>query len=326
MDALRGLVAGSVSIDEGRARILASKLGGTPEFWLRRQLNYERALDRAVRSLIDTEGGDLLERVPIPGGRLLGRIGDTRKEEELRRRLAFFNVNSLRTWLARYACWRSETQFRTSQTLLSDEGAVSIWLRQGEIEAAMTPTKPWNSILLREKLDDIRKLSKISHPARFLPKLKNLCAAAGVALVIVRTPKGCRASGATRFLSPDKAMILLSFRFRADDQFWFTVFHELGHLLLHGGRTFVDDEETFQDDREQEANEFASDCIIPKSRKAELERLNPNRDAILRFSVSLGVAPGVTVGQMQHRKMIGHNRFNTLKRHWTWEEIEPALN
>lgn len=36
-------------------------------------------------------------------------------------------------------------------------------------------------------------------------------------------------------------MLLVSFRFRADDQFYFTVFHELGHLLLHDGQTFVDD-------------------------------------------------------------------------------------
>jgi len=326
MDALRGLVAGSVSIDMRRARALAATLGGTAEFWLQRQANYERALDRAVRCVLDTEGEEWLERVPVPGGKSRGHLSEVRKQEELRRRLVFFNVNNLRTWMTRYGYLRGETQFRTSPTLLSDEGAVSIWLRQGEIEATMASTKPWNSNVLREKLDDVRKLSKVSHPARFLPKLRSICAEAGVALVIVRPPKGCRASGAVRFLAADKAMILLSFRFRADDQFWFTVFHELGHLLLHEGKTFVDDEETLQDDREREANEFASNCIIPKAREAEFLRLKPNREAILRFSVSLGIAAGLTVGQMQHREIIGHEKFNKLKRRWTWDEIEPALS
>ena len=58
------------------------------------------------------------------------------------------------------------------------------------------------------------------------------------------------------------------------DQFWFTVFHDLGHLLLHDGHTFVDDEDTLQDGHEQEANAFARDCIVPEERRAEFERLS----------------------------------------------------
>ena len=263
--------------------------------------------------------------MPSPTGKTRGRLSEARRRDEIRRRLVFFNVNNMRAWNVRYGCLRSETQFRTSPTLFSDEGAVSLWLRQGELEATLVDTEPWSPDKLRENLDGIRKLSKIGHPARFMPNLRQLCAKAGVALVIVRAPTGCRASGATRLIAPDKAMVLMSFRFRVDDQFWFTLFHELGHLLLHGAETFVDDEETIEDNREREANEFASACIIPESRRAEFERLTPNREAVLRFSVSIGIAPGLAVGQMQHRKMIGHDRLNTLKRHWTWNELQPVL-
>lgn len=275
-------------------------------------------------SCSNSEGEEWLRRVPGPGGRTRSLLSEARKRDEIRRRLSFFNVNNLRAWNIRYGSLRSETQFRTSPSLLSDEGAVSVWLRHGELDASLVATRPWSPDTLREKLDDIRKLSKIGQPSRFLPKLKKLCAEAGVALVIVRAPRGCRASGATRRIAADKAVILLSFRFRADDQFWFTLFHELGHVLLHGAETFVDDEETLQDDREREANEFASACIIPKARQAEFERLMPVREAVLRFSVSAGIAPGLTVGQMQYRKMIGHERLNSLKRHWTWDEIDPT--
>ena len=120
-------------------------------------------------------------------------------------------------------------------------------------------------------------------------------------------------------------MILLSFRYRTDDQFWFTVFHEIGHLLLHGAETFVDDESTPETDREREANDFARSCIIPEGRRAEFDALPADRNAVLRFSVSIGVSPGLTVGQMQHSQMIGHNSLNSLKRRWTWDDIEPAL-
>src|SRR5581483_8937725 len=287
-DLLRGLLAGSLAVDERRAECLAAVLGGTSRFWLMRQANYERALDRAVAAVFETEGEDWLQRVPIPGGNTPRRLTEDQKREQLRRRLAFFNVANLRAWNRRYGSLRSETQFRTSPTLLSDEGAISMWLRQGELEAALLSTRPWDPVKLGEKLPEIRALSKIGQPTRFIPKLKDLCAQAGVAIVVKRAPKDCRASGATRLIAPDKAMILLSFRFRTDDQFWFTVFHEIGHLLLHDAKTFIDDEETFQDEREREANEFASSCIIPEARQAEFERLTPARNTVLRFSVSAG--------------------------------------
>jgi HTH-type transcriptional regulator/antitoxin HigA len=127
-------------------------------------------------------------------------------------------------------------------------------------------------------------------------------------------------------VSPNKSMILMSFRHRSDDQFWFTLFHEIGHLLLHEAATFVDQDDTSDDDQsEREANHFASASLIPLDRVAELEDLNPNRNSILRFSRSVGVSPGVTVGQLQYRRVIGHNEMNGLKRRWTWDEIELGL-
>ena len=83
-------------------------------------------------------------------------------------------------------------------------------------------------------LPTIRRLTREKDPGQFIPRLKEACAARGVAVAIVRGPNGWRASGAARFLSPTKALIQLSFRYLSDDQFWFTFFHEAGHLLLHG--------------------------------------------------------------------------------------------
>ena len=55
---------------------------------------------------------------------------------------------------------------------------------------------------------------------------------AGVALVIIDTFQGARAHGATRWLSPQKALIQLSLRYHWEDVFWFSFFHEVGHLDL----------------------------------------------------------------------------------------------
>lgn len=321
---LRGLLEGTDGVDRPTAIALAKHLGGSQQFWLKRQENYEAALSRAVKRAYETEADEWLNKIPAPGPRVPSGISDRKREDELRRRLVFYNVADLKVWDTRYGNI-PETHFRTSLSFQSNRASVLSWLRRGEMEADLLSTEPWNPERLRQMLPQIRALSKLSRPIRFFPRLVRMLAEAGVALVIVPTPKGCHASGAARHIAPDKAMILMSFRHRSDDQFWFTLLHEIGHLLLHKGRAFVDEEETQESPAEREANDFAADCIIPSTRRNEFQQLTPDRDSILRFAVSIGVSPGLIVGQMQHEGRIDFGRMSRLKRHWTWDEIRPAV-
>lgn len=322
---VRALLDGSATILEDDAVKLSAVLGANPRFWMKRQENFDAAVARAVERIRDNEDDELVLSIPAPGAKPRGRMTEERKAEEIRKRLVYFNVASVGTWESRYDRLVGDTDFRKSNAYSSTDEDTLLWLRRGELESDMINTRPWNPGNLEDRLEAIRKLSRVRHPQSFLPKLRALCAEAGVALVIVRAPHGCKASGAARMVDPDKAMILLSFRYRTDDQFWFTVFHEIGHLILHKAHTFLDGEGTPFDDKEQEANDFAESCIIPVLRTSEFERLGPDRDSILRFSVSIGVAPGLTVGQMQHREMIPREKLNYLKRRWSWSEIDPAL-
>ena len=77
-----------------------------------------------------------------------------------------------------------------------------------------------------------------------------LCAHAGVAVVFVQELPNTGISGSTQWLTPTKALVQLSLRYKTDDQLWFTFFHEAGHILAHGKRqVFL---ETDQKDREEE--------------------------------------------------------------------------
>ena len=324
---LRGLLDGSVAIDSDHAAVLTGLLGGTPSFWLKRQANYRESLERALeRAASDVEETDAWLRLQIPGPRPRGRLSQQGRRDELRRRLAFFNVGTMNAWDARYGRICSDTLFRTSSAFESKDTAVLMWLRMGELATDLVTTRPWNAGNLQDRLDAIKALSKIKEPERFLPKLRVLCAEAGVAVVAKKAPEGCRASGATRMVAPDKAMILMSFRGRSNDKFWFTLLHEIGHLLLHGAKTFVDDDMESIDDSEREANEFAARCIVPVNRFEEFERLGNNRDSVIRFSVRSGVGPGLTVGQMQHNRMIAPDKLNELKKFWKWSDLERVLD
>jgi Zn-dependent peptidase ImmA (M78 family) len=167
----------------------------------------------------------------------------------------------------------------------------------------------------------------VGDPTKFLPQLRERCAVVGVAVVALRAPMGCRASGAARFVTRDRALLLLSFRHLIDDQLWFTFFHEAGHLLLHDRtQVFVDEEpgtdkaeaEDLYSLREREANAFAMNALIPPEVRPRLRTLHTDAKAILRFATELKIAPGIVVGQLQRLDRLRPNQLNTLKRRFVW--------
>jgi hypothetical protein len=229
-------------------------------------------------------------------------------------------------WKSRYRADLTLAAFRTSLTFTSNPVATASWLRFAELQAQQIRTKPYNAAAFRAALAKLRALTRRKDPQQFVPELRRICADCGVALVIARAPEGCRASGATRFLTPAKAMTVMSFRYRSDDHFWFTFFHEAAHLLLHNKKAlFLEDGSEVTSEEEQEANDFASTALIPTADKAELARLPLSAKAIMRFALKTGVSAGVVVGQLQHSGRLTHNRLNSLKRRWTWNDATAAL-
>ena len=137
------------------------------------------------------------------------------------------------------------------------------------------------------------------------------------AFVVVRTPKGCHASGATRFTSDSKAILQLSARHLTDDHFWFSFFHEAAHLLLHGKRLFLEMKDVASAE-EREADLFAEQMLIPQEWRKEFEALRGRARDVVRFARQIGIAPGIVVGQLQHKGWLAANRLNWLKRRYLW--------
>src|SRR5690606_19950370 len=105
-----------------------------------------------------------------------------------------------------------------------------------------------------------------------------------------------------------------------EDFLWFTFFHEAAHILKHGKKdVFIEAPEGTADaatkKKEEEANAFAADFLIPREAHRELIRLKPFTSAkIGRFADRLGIAPGIVVGRLQHDKLIPFKQHNGLKR------------
>ena len=322
------LIEGRSTITIGVARKLSIVLGASVEFWMARDHQYRddshRLEDEERQWVRNLPLGDMvrfgwLTPAPLP-------------TEEFKVCLDFFEVTSIREWSEQYSGQMPTAAFRTSPTFTSRYGADAAWLRQGELQAREIECQPWNPEGFLQSLVEIRKLTRLSDPTKFLSKLNRICSMNGVAVVVVRDPTGCRASGATRFITAKKAILQLSFRFLSDDQFWFTLFHEAAHILLHGERRYfssglnrqeswiLEGEDVTQDnDEEREANDFAANVLVPMEFRRELTSLSLDYRSVIRFATRVGVSPGIIVGQLQHAEQIGFNQLNHLKRRYQWD-------
>jgi len=320
---VRLLLHGELAMTEDLAVRLSSALGSTASFWLKREEWYRRDLHRLTQRASSPEVTEWLSELPFKDMKTLGWIGaGADKVEVAKACMRFFGVAAVDDWRRTYAEPFKTPAFRTSRAFASDPGAVAAWLRQGEILASEIDCGPWNSDKFFESLQGIRVLTREEDPKKFIPELVKRCAACGVSVVVLRAPNGCRASGAARFLSSGRPMILLSMRHLSDDHFWFTFYHEAGHLLLHGHKfVFVDsfEDEGLSDKEEAEANQFAVDVLIPQQHQPEMIRLTSNKIAVMRFAKKIGISRGIVVGQLQHRGIIPRSHLNGLKFSFEWE-------
>lgn len=315
------IIDGEYAIDFGMAQRLAMAVGASESFWMAREHDYRASLGEPEYVNIASLSR-LVAELPLSDMKRFGWIANARSEEEkITECLSFFGVSSLAQWQGRYENAFTQAAYRRSTAYASSELATTAWLRQGEIETESEEVASWSPDVLLGQLEKLRRLTWFKSPELFLPKLKELLAESGVKLAIVRAPKGCSASGAVRILADNTPHIQLSFRYLSDDQFWFSLFHEIGHLLLHYNKMpILENGDTSEDECEQEANEFAAHAIIPARYYEELQSLGGSKLPIINFAKKVGVAPGLVVGQLQHKGIIGFNQMQHLKRRYRWAD------
>ncbi|MFU8804494.1 MAG: ImmA/IrrE family metallo-endopeptidase, partial [Bradymonadaceae bacterium] len=213
--------------------------------------------------------------------------------------------------------------FRASEKFDKQVGAVAAWLRRAEVEATAVECEPFDKQGFTKELQSLRSLTCEPNPEQFIPELKKRCARHGVAVVFIAAPSGCPASGATKWLGSEKAMLVLSLRYKTNDHLWFTFFHEVGHLLKHGKRMFfIEGLEGLDLEAEEQANRFARDLLIPPSSLQALYDLSRkpylSKQDVADFARSIHVAPGIVVGRMQHEDWLPQSHMNKLKERYQW--------
>ncbi|MBQ9365836.1 MAG: ImmA/IrrE family metallo-endopeptidase, partial [Schwartzia sp.] len=290
------------------------------DFWNRLEANYRNDLARIAEAERLITEVSWAKGFPLAAMRKYGWI-DSVKDPALLvdSLLSFFGVASVDAWRSRWGhVMCSGLSFRKSKTYSVDARSLSAWLRHGEIVAGKMNVAKFNKERFIEGVNEIRNLV-LKKPFDFTSDMIRICAQAGVALVFTKELPKVPVHGVTRWIRADQAIIQLSLRYRTDDHFWFSFFHEAGHVILHGKRDFVYEAEELE--WEHEADAFALNKLIPEAAYAYFIAVHNNNfteSNVKEFAASQCVPPSVVVGRLQHEKRLAPNRLNGLKKHFEW--------
>jgi len=296
------IIQGQSALTHETAISLERATGIPSRLWNSLESQYRDYMSRIrERESLDKQV-EWLERMPLKALRKLGHVTATARErgKQLQQVLSFFGVATVEAWEEVWG--QPSAAFLQSAAFSADAGAVAAWLRIGEIEATRIYCQPYDRARLRSILPRLRELTLLP-ASEIYPRLRELCASAGVAVVLAPEVTGARASGATRWISPNKAIVQLSNRGKRNDKFWFALFHEIAHVLLHGKRDVFVEHDLGHDggrpQQESEANDFAGHLLIPEFFEPELATLETDSD-VEAFARQIAVAPGIVAGRLQH--------------------------
>jgi plasmid maintenance system antidote protein VapI/Zn-dependent peptidase ImmA (M78 family) len=323
------IINGKASITAETAIQLERVVGVPSTFWNSLERGYREDIARIEEHTALAQQKDWLKQFPLKD---MFKLGAPIRQfnssvEQLEELLRFFRVSSPAAWDRQLSAHGA--LFRQSAIFAAHPPAVDAWVRWAEIEAEEIDCKPFSATRFVDALAQIRKLTP-ADPTVFVARMQMLCAAAGVAVVFIHELPRTRLSGATKWLSQTKAMIALSLYGKSDDRLWFSFFHEAGHILLHGKRDgFLDTDRPNQevsatDPKEEQANRFSADFLIPPAEYDDIASSHKNSSAVIaRFARSIGIAPGIVVGRLQHDGLLPHNYCNELKRRYDWAKPAP---
>lgn len=307
------IINGKAHITTSTALKLEYVFNMPASFWNNLESSYRESLER--KKDIESINEDEKYLTNIPYSEMAKRNWDWIKKtrdpyEKVINLRKFFSVASLGfdTELKR------KLAFRKSNNEKFSYDSLYCWLRYGEIQSNKEVYPKFDVEKLKEISNKIRELADKPFLEQY-ENIKKFLKECGVALVFEKHLPNTYVNGVSYKITCDKAIIMLSDRGKKDDILWFTLFHEIAHLIKHSKKeVFVDLENDESNDIELEADEFARNILIPDNIYIEFVQSSIvyNEKVIRDFSNKNNISTGIVVGRLQKDGKIGWNQFNNL--------------
>jgi HTH-type transcriptional regulator / antitoxin HigA len=310
------IATGKAAITPETAIQLERALGITAAMWLGLEARYRESQARERDRSDLQEHVAWLKKFPLPellSRRIVRR--DSSAAERAADLLSFFGVSSPSGWNQHWG--QIAASYRMSAKTKVSRFAIALWVRAAEREAEDHQLPSFNRDRLRYLAPSLGSLSRALVPGMAIDQAKERLESAGVGLLLIEGVPGAPASGAVRWVRANP-WIILTLRHKTDDQLWFSLLHEIGHLLGGGRRPEVVEE--LREGKpllaeDEAADTFARETLLPEANLQRWLRDHTiGRQTIKDFAASQGVAPGIVVGRLQRDGLIGWTQFNDLKR------------
>lgn len=300
------LINGEVQLTPDVAVRLEMVLGIPAVYWNRLEATYREKIIKAnAENEIETDK-EIAKIIPYNEMAKNGWIAETKDETEkvinLRKFFEVVDLGIVNNWqLSKIACRRLAKTEKADFALLA-------WAQKAKIEARNIQTASINLKTLKKKLLEIRNMT-VMEPSVFCLKLVEMLADCGIAVVFLPHIGGSFLHGAT-FCDGHKIVVGLTVRGKDADKFWFSLFHELGHILL--GHINQPNGTTFDD--EKAADDFAENMLIPeKEFNKFVSKKDFSKASICSFAREQNILCGIVVGRLQKDGYIKYDRYNDLK-------------
>jgi HTH-type transcriptional regulator/antitoxin HigA len=300
------LINGQVELTKDVALRLESVLGVPASFWNNLEAIYREKLARIVSEKELERDAELASKFPYSKMAALGWIEPARKAEEkalnLRRYFEVAKLDLIEKLRIPGIAYRKTGKNDTS------DYSLAAWAQKARIEARKYRTAPINIGKLEKEIPRIRGMT-VKNPEEFCSKLMDIFAESGVALVFLPHIGGSFLHGAS-FYDGKRIVMGLTVRGRYADKFWFSLFHEMCHVI----RGHISELNGNNEEQENEADAFARDILIPPEQYNDFIKANCfAKECIIEFANKIEIAPGIVLGRLQKENYVPYNRFNDLK-------------
>ncbi len=291
------IIKGEQVISQETAQKLELVTGTACEFWMNLETQYQRQ-----RQLIEDRKNaevlkDWLKLFPVKEmvkRKIIKPYNDV--VLQAREMMGLLRISSVETFGG--AVERMAALAKGSAAYATNPVMAFTYVAIGQKAAEEIVVNTYNRAGLKTLLHTVRAMTT-DLPSDFCTRLQQMFASVGIALVYIQELKGVHFNGVSKWLSPTKAMIIMNIRGKREDRFWFSLFHEAAHILLHSKKQIYISDSTPDDEFEQEADQFAADFLIPESFNARIASVQTQQE-IIAIAHELGIAPGIVVGRYHH--------------------------
>ena len=162
---------------------------------------------------------------------------------------------------------------------------------------------------LKYYIGEIRALTT-SDPKHFYPRLQEIFADCGISFVVLPYLSKSNIYGVTKWFNKDNVMIAISNRGESADLFWFTIFHEISHVLMEHRREVLLNIKDYEDN---EADKMATDFLIPAEKwNIFINNQNFTKESIEQFAAKIGILPRIVLGRLHKEipNMVPYGKYD----------------